>query len=257
MPRFSANLSMMFCEHAFLDRFSAARESDFEAVEFLFPYDFSPEEVGKAVQENGLAVSVFNLHPGNWDGGDRGMAALPGQEDVFRATVEKAIPYAEATGATQLHVMAGIADPVAETERVYIDNICHAADRLAGRGLSLLIEPINKRAMPGYFLSDTYQALDLLQQICHPAVRLQFDIFHHQITHGDVIQSITNCSDRIGHIQIAGVPDRHEPDTGELNYSEIFRHMDEIGYRGWVGCEYIPRHGTHDGLGWFRQAIRL
>ncbi|MCV0425472.1 MAG: hydroxypyruvate isomerase family protein [Roseibium sp.] len=254
MPRFSANLSMMFGEHDFLDRFAAARKTGFKAVEFLFPYEHEPEEVGQAVRESDVSVSVFNLFPGNWIDGDRGMAALPGKEDAFKETVERAVPYAKAVGATQLHVMAGIIDPVARTEQVYIDNIRYAADRMAVEGLKLLIEPINNRSMPGYFLSDTEQAIDLLNRIDHQSVKLQFDVFHHQITHGDAIRSLSTYKDRIGHIQIAGVPDRHEPDTGELNYREVFRHIDQIGYQGWIGCEYLPKNGTYEGLDWFRQA---
>ncbi len=252
MPRFSANLSMMFTEYAFLDRFKAACEAGFDAVEFLFPYDHSPEDVGSAVTDNGLEVSVFNLFPGDWSEGDRGLAALAGREAEFKASVARALPYAEALGARRLHAMAGITAPRADSVTTYVDNIRYAADRFAQADLDLLIEPINPRAMQGYFLSTTEQAMALIERIAHPRVRLQFDIFHHQITRGDVMSSVTDCKDLIGHIQIAGVPDRHEPDTGELNYTEIFRHIDQIGYSGWVGCEYIPRNGTLDGLGWFR-----
>ncbi|NNE78639.1 MAG: hydroxypyruvate isomerase family protein [Silicimonas sp.] len=252
MPRFSANVSMMFTEHTFLDRFAAARDAGFEAVEFQFPYDHAPDEIGRAVRDNGLAVSVFNLSPGDWQSGERGFAALPGREAGFRATVTQALPYAEAVGAKRLHAMAGIAKPGADTEAVFLDNIRYGADRLAEAGLELLIEPINPRAIPGYFLSTTSEATALIKRIAHPGVRLQFDIFHHQITRGDVIQSLTECRDLIGHIQIAGVPDRHEPDIGELNYADIFQHVDSLGYSGWIGCEYTPKAGTREGLGWLR-----
>lgn len=244
---------MMFTEYAFLDRFKAAREAGFDAVEFLFPYDHSPEDVGKAVSGNGLEVSVFNLFPGDWSAGDRGLAALPGREADFKASVARALPYAEAVGTPHLHAMAGIAAPTADSVSTYMDNIRYAADTLAEVDLDLLIEPINPRAMPGYFLSTTEQAMALIARIAHPRVRLQFDIFHHQITRGDVMASLTDCKDLIGQIQIAGVPERHEPNTGELNHTEVFRHIDHIGYAGWVGCEYIPRNGTLEGLGWLSE----
>jgi hydroxypyruvate isomerase len=250
MPRFSANLSMMFQEHGFLDRFKAARDAGFEAVEFLFPYDHTPDDLEKVVVDNALEISVFNLFPGDWQTGERGLAALPGREAEFRASVARALPYAEAVGARRLHAMAGLVEPDAETEATYLNNVRYAAETLAKANLELLIEPINPRSMPGYFLSTTAQAVALIDRIKHPALRLQFDIFHHQITRGDVMQSLTDCKDMIGHIQIASVPDRQEPDTGELNYTEIFKHIDQIGYSGWVGCEYIPRNGTREGLGW-------
>lgn len=241
---------MMFQEYAFLDRFKAARDAGFAAVEFLFPYDNSPDDLEKAVVENALEISVFNLFPGDWQAGERGLAALPDREAEFRASVARALPYAEAVGARRLHAMAGLVEPDADRETTYLNNIRYAAERLAKANLELLIEPINPRSMPGYFLSTTSQAVDLIDRVKHPALRLQFDIFHHQITRGDVMQSLTDCKDVIGHIQIASVPDRQEPDTGELNYAEIFKYIDQIGYSGWVGCEYVPRNGTREGLGW-------
>jgi hydroxypyruvate isomerase len=250
MPRFSANISMMFCEYVFLDRFSAARDAGFEAVEFLFPYDYTPDEIGRAVSQTGLAISVFNFFPGNWQAGERGMAAIPGREAEFQATVKRALPYAREVGAKCLHMMAGLALPDAKTEAVYLDNIRYAGDTLAEAGLDLLIEPINSRSMPGYFLSTVAQAIDLINQVSHPNVRLQFDIFHHQIMQGDVVCSLSDCIGQIGHIQIASVPERQEPDRGELNYQAVFAHLDHLGYDGWLGCEYHPRGKTEDGLSW-------
>ena len=250
MPKFSANLSMMFQEHAFLDRFIAAKDAGFDAVEFLFPYDFSPDELAKAVSENALDISVFNLFPGNWEAGERGLAALPGREADFRAAVERALPYADAMEAQRVHAMAGIAKPNEDAIATYLSNVSYAADTLGAAGLELLIEPINPRSMPGYFLSATDQAVALITNINHPSVRLQFDVFHHQITRGDVIYSLSEYKDIIGHIQIAGVPDRHEPDTGELNYDTVLRHIDQIDYSGWIGCEYVPRGKTQSGLTW-------
>lgn len=257
MPRFSANLSMMFTEYGFLDRFKAAKGAGFDAVEFLFPYDHSPDEIGKAVTDNAFEVSVFNLYPGDWQAGERGLAALSGGEADFKASVTRALPYADAVRAQRLHVMAGLAEPNAANEAIYLNNLRYAADRMSETGLELLIEPISPRAIPGYFLSTTAQAVSLIDKVAHPAVRLQFDIYHHQITCGDVIYSLSQYRDLIGHIQIAGVPDRHEPNTGELNYTDIFRQIDKLGYSGWIGCEYSPAGNTLEGLNWFSEAENL
>lgn len=250
MPAFSANLSMLFGEHAFMDRFAAARDAGFEAVEFLFPYEHSVSDLEKAVRRNDLSISVFNLPPGDWPAGDRGLAALPERRDAFRASIDTALPFAEAVGAQRLHVMAGNAAQTDQSHATYIDNIRHAAERFYDAGLTLLIEPLNPFDAPGYFLSSTDQAMDLVAQIDRPNVRLQFDVYHHQIIHGDVMRQLAGTMPMIGHIQIAGVPDRHEPDVGELNYPEIFRHIDDLAYDGWIGCEYRPRAGTLEGLGW-------
>ena len=252
MPKFSANLSMMFTEYQFLDRFAAARTAGFDAVEFLFPYAESAADVGTAVHQNNLQISVFNLSPGDWDAGDRGLAALVGREQAFRDSVTQALPYAKATGAKSLHIMAGLTPPDDATEQTYIDNILFAADHFATAGLELLIEPINPRDMPGYFLSHTDQALELMSRIDHPTVRLQFDVYHHQITRGDLLKSLSAHFSHIGHIQIASVPDRHEPDSGEVHYQAVFDHLDQLGYKGWLGCEYRPKGRTEDGLGWFQ-----
>ncbi|MCP5087709.1 MAG: TIM barrel protein [Rhodobacteraceae bacterium] len=255
MPKFSANISMMFTEHAFLDRFSAAREAGFGAVEILFPYDHPAELISDLLHQHGLALSVFNLHPGDWARGDRGLAAVCGGEDRFRASVEQALAYAGALGAERLHVMAGIAPSGPESDTRYIRNIRWAADRFAKAGLTALIEPINAHDMPGYFLSSTDQALELLQRIDRPNVRLQFDIYHHQITHSEVIATLERTIGQIAHIQIAGVPGRHEPDQGALDYRPVFAALGRLGYDGWVGCEYHPRGKTEDGLGWLKTLI--
>ncbi|MCR9135971.1 MAG: hydroxypyruvate isomerase family protein [Alphaproteobacteria bacterium] len=252
MPAFSANLSLMFGEHAFVDRFAAARDAGFEAVEFLFPYGHAVSDLETAVRANNLSISVFNLPPGDWDAGERGMAALPEHRDAFRASIETALSYASAVGAQRLHVMAGNVADTEQTRAVFIDNIRYASERFADAGLTLLIEPLNPFDAPGYFLSSTDQALDLIARIDRPNVRLQFDVYHHQIIHGDVIRRLAKAMPMIGHMQIAGVPDRHEPDIGELNYPEIFRQIDSLGYQGWVGCEYRPRGNTLNGLGWLK-----
>lgn len=253
MPRFAANLSMMFQEWSFLDRFACAAEAGFKAVEYLFPYDHHPEAVGKALSDAGLEQVLFNLPPGDWAAGERGLAALPGREPDFRAAVDRALVYAEATGVPRLHAMSGLADADdAAARRTYLENLAFAADRLAERGLDLLIEPINPRSMPGYFLGDFRMADDVLATLNRPNLKLQFDVFHRQILHGDILTGLADAIGRIGHVQIAGVPDRHEPDTGEVRYEVVFEALDRLGYDGWVGCEYLPSGGTEAGLGWLR-----
>lgn len=249
---------MMFGETVFLERFVAARQAGFKAVEFLFPYGHSEAEISSEIKHNGLAVSVFNFPPGDWDGGERGLAALPGRQEEFKASVSKAVDYAVSCGAGQLHAMAGICggSSASDCRQVYLSNIEHAAQQLELAGLNLLIEPINSRDMPGYFLSSTDFAEEIIREISAPNLRLQFDVYHHQIMRGDVSSSLQRLMPIIGHIQIAGVPDRHEPDEGELNYAHIFRKISELGYEGWIGCEYRPREGTLDNLGWIDNIAR-
>ena len=252
MPRFAANLSMMFQEHAFLDRFQAAAAAGFQAVEYLFPYDHAPETVAKHLAENGLEQSLFNLPPGDWAAGMRGLAALPGLEAVFAESVERALVYARALGCLKLHVMAGITtgvDPAA-AEACYVANLRLAARRLGEAGITALIEPINGRDMPGYFLNTTDQAARLIEAIAQPNVKLQFDVYHTQISEGDLTTRLNRLAPLIGHIQIAGVPDRAEPDTGEVAYDRLFPVIDAIGYDGFVGLEYRPAGDTVAGLGW-------
>lgn len=250
MPRFSANISMMFGEVGFLDRFAAARRAGFDAVEFLFPYDFEMDDLARRVGENALDISAFNLPPGRWQDGDRGLAALPGRAAEFAGTLKHTLEYGEALGARRVHCMAGVA-PVGPAEtRSFVDNLRRAGDVLGNAGIEVMIEAINPRDMPGYFLTTTEQALDLLDRIDHPMVGLQFDIYHHQITRGDVIRTIEAIAPRIAHVQIAGVPGRHEPDDGELAYGPVLAALDRVGYAGWVGCEYRPRGDTVAGLGW-------
>ena len=252
MPRFAANLSMMFNEVAFLDRFAAAAEAGFDAVEFLFPYDHPAETIAERLEANGLRQALFNLPPGDWPAGDRGLAALPQRRAEFRQSVKLAIAYARTVGAPNLHMMAGIADRSDAAARAsYRYALLHAADAAAEAGVNLLIEPINRRDMPGYFLDDFNFAIELITQLGHPNVRLQFDIYHRQILQGDVLRGLELLMPIIGHIQVASVPKRHEPGTGELDDFRIFRALDEFGYQGFVGCEYRPAAGTVEGLGWF------
>ncbi|MGJ5050852.1 2-oxo-tetronate isomerase [Bradyrhizobium oligotrophicum] len=252
MPRFAANLSMMFTEHPFLDRFAAAAKAGFTAVEFLFPYDHPAEEVGKRLDDNGLTQALFNLPPGNWDAGEKGFAALPHRFDDLKASLETALPYADATGVKRLHLMAGIADRHdAKAVEAYTKSVAWAAEFFAPHGLDVVIEPINSRNVPGYFLNDFGFARDLIRELKIPNLKLQFDIYHCQIIHGDVTMRLREMMDIIGHIQIASIPSRNEPDSEELNYPFLFAELDRLGYAGFVGCEYNPRGRTEDGLGWF------
>jgi hydroxypyruvate isomerase len=251
MPRFSANISMMFTEHEFLDRFAAARAAGFEAVEFLFPYDFERDRIAASLKRADLAVSVFNLPPGDWLAGDRGLAALPGRENEFRLSVEAALSYAKAANAKRLHVMAGVSRPGAGANRTtFVRNLKMAAERFGEAGLEAMIEPINQRDMPGYFLSSADDAASIIDEVGAPNLKLQFDIYHQQIIRGDVSQTLKRLLPIIGHIQIAGVPDRHEPSDGEVNYPYLFQLLDRLGYQGWIGCEYRPKGATTDGLRW-------
>ncbi len=253
MPRFAANLSMMFNEWEFLDRFAAARDQGFTAVEFLFPYAYAPEDIASRLEAAGLTQALFNLPPGDWDKGERGIACSPGREAEFRASVDRALPYAAATGVRRLHLMSGHGaktDPNALA--AYTAAIRHACAAAAPLGIDILIEPINGRDMPGYFLNDFGFAAKLIAELDLPNLKLQYDIYHRQILHGDVMKSLEMLMPITGHVQVASVPMRHEPGTGELDDQRIFRHLDELGYAGYVGCEYRPAGSTAEGLGWFR-----
>jgi len=254
MPKFAANLTMMFTEWPFLDRFRAAADAGFQAVEYLFPYDYPPEAIAERLRSNGLTQALFNMPPGDWAAGDRGVAALPDRCDEVMEGVATALRYAEATGVKRLHLMAGNADPRApESQAAYRRAVTAAAEALAEKNIELLLEPINPRNMPGYFLDDFNTAERLITDLALPNLRLQFDIYHRQIIHGDIAMALRRLMPMIGHIQIAGVPERHEPDIGEVNYPYLFKMLDEMQYGGFVGCEYNPKAGTLAGLGWLRQ----
>lgn len=252
MPRFAANLTMLFPELPFMARFEAAAHAGFRAVEYLFPYAYDPHEIRRELDRLGLTQALFNAPPGDWDAGERGLAALSGREAEFQASVETALNFAEIIRPERLHVMAGIAEGAA-ADAAYEANLAFAAARAAERlpELPLLIEPINNRDMPGYYLSRSDQANALLDQVGAANLRLQLDLYHCQIMEGDLAKRIEALLPRIGHVQIAGVPDRHEPDQGEVNFPYLFDHLDAVGYAGWVGAEYRPRGKTIDGLGWF------
>jgi hydroxypyruvate isomerase len=252
MPRFDANLSMMFQEIPFLERFAAARKVGFTAVEFLFPYAFDKTEIKARRDEAGLAQILFNTPPGNWDAGDRGFGALPARRDEFKRTFEQALDYAVALENPRIHVMAGIpaaGDDFAACEACFVENLAWASG--LAKDITLLIEPLNPVDMPGYFLKSADQAAAILSQVAAPNVKLQYDLYHQQMSRGAVAQTLREHFPIIGHIQVAGVPGRNEPDAGqELNIAYLFGLIDELGYDGWIGCEYRPRGGTREGLRW-------
>ncbi len=257
MPKFAANLTMMFNEVAFTQRFAAAAAAGFKAVEFLFPYDHTPAEVAALLHDNQLQNVLFNLPPGDWAAGERGIACLPGREEEFRAGVARGIEYALAMGTPRLHMMAGLVPAGADLavhRAVYLANLRHAADELGKHGLMLLLEPINGRDMPGYFLSGQAQAHALREESGVANVKVQMDFYHAQIVEGDLAMTFKKHFDGIGHVQIASVPSRNEPDDGEVNYPYLFKLLDELGYDGWIGCEYRPRGKTEDGLAWLASA---
>jgi hydroxypyruvate isomerase len=248
MPRFAANLSMMFDEVPFLDRFAAAARAGFEAVEFLFPYDQDPAAIRAALDANRLTLALHNTPPGDWAAGERGYAAVPGAEARFEAEFARALAYARVLRPGRIHVLAGTAQGPA-ARAAYVANLRRAA--AAAPDLVLTIEPLNPRDMPGYHLARSDDALAVIEAVGAPNLRLQFDLYHAQIAEGDLTRRIEALAPVLGHVQVAGVPDRHEPDRGELNFAHLMAVLDSVGYDGWVGCEYRPADGTEAGLGWF------
>lgn len=256
MTKLAANISWLFTEVPFLDRFAAAAEAGFAAVEFQFPGDVPPTEIAARLQRHRLTLALFNMPTGDYAKGDRGMAALPGREAEFAAGVEYALGLARATGCTRIHALAGIwpeGRPKAEGEETYVGNLRRAADLLAPHGISVLIEPLNSRDTPGYFLNTSGDALRVIERVGRSNLRLQFDLYHCQIMEGDLARHVRALAGRFAHVQIAGVPDRNEPDIGEVNFPYLLDLLDETGYDGWIGCEYRPRAGTLAGLGWGRR----
>jgi len=253
MPRFAANLSLLFTEHDFLGRFAAAAAAGFKAVECQFPYDWPVEQVVEAMRAAGLPMVLHNLPAGDWGAGERGIACHPERVEEFRAGVHKALSYARALDCPQLNCLAGIAPAQTDPEVIrstFIDNLRYAADALAADGRRLLVEPINTFDIPGFHLSRSAQALELIEAVGADNLLIQFDLYHAQRMEGELAGTLSRHLERIGHIQIADNPGRHEPGTGEINFPFLFAHLDAIGYRGWVGCEYLPAAGTVEGLGW-------
>ena len=259
MPKFAANLSMMYQEHDFLDRFGAAAKDGFRGVEFLFPYDFSAADIKAQLDAHQLTLALFNCPPGDWTKGERGMGSLPGREEEFQAAFRKALSYADVLGNKRLHVMAGLMQPGKTREEhraTYVKNLAWAAQQLGTRDLILVIEPINTRDIPGFFLNRQDEAHAICAEVAgivgSVRVMVQMDFYHCQIVEGDLAMKFKQYFKGVGHIQIAGVPERHEPDLGEINHPYLFKLIDEMGYDGWVSGEYRPKGNTSDGLAWMR-----
>lgn len=259
MPRFAANLTMLFNEVAFMDRFALAAQAGFEAVEFLFPYAYAAQEIRQLLDAHGLRLVLHNLPPGDWDAGERGIACHPDRVEEFRTGVAQGIAYAKSLGVGQLNCLAGkapagIADYV--LRRTLVANLRFAAQAFKDADLRLLVEPINSFDIPGFYVNRTAQALSLLDEVGADNVYLQYDIYHAQRMEGELAATISQHLPRIGHMQLADNPGRHEPGTGEINFPFLFDHLDRLGYSGWIGCEYKPTTTTAAGLGWVRPYIQ-
>ena len=256
MPRFAANLSMLFTEVPFLERFERAANAGFEAVEFLFPYAHTVEEIKERLDATGLKIVLHNLPAGDWDAGERGIACDPTRVDEFRAGVAKAVTYAHALGVPQLNCLAGkvpVGADAALVRRTFVENLRFAAAALSAANIRLLIEPINPFDIPGFYLNRTDEALSILDEVGAPNAFVQYDIYHAQRVEGELAATMQKQLARIGHIQLADNPGRNEPGTGEINYPFLFAHLDRIGYDGYIGCEYKPANGTESGLGWLEK----
>ena len=259
MPRFAANLSMLFTEVPFLERFDRAARAGFGSVEFLFPYAHTPGEVAAKLKGNRLSLVLHNLPAGDWDAGERGIACLPDRVDEFRAGVAQAVQYATALGAPQLNCLAGKV-PLGAGEdllrKTFVANLKYAAAELKKANLKLLIEPINTYDIPGFYLNRTAQAISIMDEVGADNLFLQYDVYHAQRSEGELAATMEKHLARIGHIQVADNPGRNEPGTGEIHYPFLFAHLDRIGYQGYVGCEYKPKSSTEAGLAWLEQARR-
>jgi hydroxypyruvate isomerase len=255
MPQFAANLTMLFNDSPFLDRFEKAAKSGFQAVEFLFPYPFPAEEIKQKLEQNKLELVLHNLPAGDWDAGERGIACLPDRVAEFQGGVVKAIEYAKALGVKQLNCLAGKIPAGVDKgllHQTFISNLAYAADALKNVNIKLLIEPINTFDIPGFYLSRTQQALDILNEVGSDNLFIQYDIYHAQRMEGELCKTIEANLSKIAHIQLADNPGRNEPGTGEINYPHLFQFIDGIGYEGWIGCEYKPATNTEAGLGWIK-----
>jgi hydroxypyruvate isomerase len=255
MPKFCANLTMLYNEVPFLDRFEAAAKSGFKGVEYLFPYPYPKEQLIEKLRANRLTQVLHNMPAGNWDKGERGLGCLPDRVGEFQDSVGTTIEYATALGCRQVNCLAGIAPagvPRERLEQTFVENLKFAAPRLKAAGIKLLIEAINTRDMPGFFLNTTRQSLDIIAKVGSDNMFVQYDIYHMQIMEGDLARTIEANLARIPHMQLADNPGRNEPGTGEINYPFLFSFIDRIGYAGWIGCEYKPRTTTVEGLGWIK-----
>ena len=256
MPKFAANLTMLFNEHPFMERFEKAAKAGFQAVEFLFPYPFSANDIRQELDKNKLQLVLHNLPAGDWDAGERGIACLPDRIDEFRAGVAKAIEYAKVLKVHQINCLAGKAPSGVAPDllhKTFVDNLRYAASELKKVNIKLLIEPINTFDIPGFYLSKTQQALDILNEVASDNVFIQYDIYHAQRMEGELCKTLEANLSKIAHIQLADNPGRNEPGTGEINYAHLFKFIDSIGYKGWIGCEYKPATNTEAGLGWIKE----
>ena len=259
MPKLAANLSTLFVELPFLERFAAAARAGFRAVEYQYPYEWQAGDIAAAAREAGVEVILHNMPPGDAQRGERGTACLPGREDRFHEDLERAIEYAKLARCTSLHLMAGVMPTGAERaayHAAYVANLKHAARRLGGQGMRLLIEPLSEKTVANCFLRSSAQAAQVLDEVAANNALLQYDLFHMQLIEGNLAATVQRLLSRIGHIQLADAPDRHEPGTGEINFDFMLRHIDRVGYSGWIGCEYNPLGDTVEGLKWAQPYLR-
>ena len=255
MPKFAANLSMLFAEHDFINRFAAAAKAGFAGVEYLSPYALPKEQVAETLHANGLKQVLFNLPSGNWEGGERGIGCLPDRIGEFQEGVGKAIDYAKALDCTMINCLAGIIPPTVTRDKAIATmaaNLAFAAAALKEEGILLIVEPINRFDIKGFLLNTSADGIAMIDAVATDNLKLQYDIYHMQRMEGELAATMARLLPRIGHIQLADNPGRNEPGTGEINYPFLFRHLDGLGYRGWIGCEYKPRADTLAGLGWMK-----
>ena len=252
MIQLSANLSLLFTENEFIDRFKEAKNNGFDVIEFQFPYDIEAQTIKNEIDKNKLILTIFNSPPGDFENGDRGLACLENRKDDFKKSIIEAISYAKIFQCNKIHVMSGILDKenFSKAKKIYIENLKWACDQFKSNNINLLIEPINQRNIPKYFLSSTDLAIEIINKVERDNINLLFDIYHHQISRGDVSKYLEKFFPYIGHIQIAGIPDRNEPNFGELNYDFIFKKLEQLSYKSWIGCEYNPKFDTISGLKW-------
>lgn len=261
MPRFSANLSYLFTELPFLERFAEAAQAGFRAVEFTFPYEWQARDIAERAAQHNLEIALFNAPPGDAAAGDRGLASVPGREHEFAASIATALRYAQVLGCRRLHVMAGVVPADADAQerslrrRLYVRHLRQACEDALAHGITVTIEPLNPRDVPGYLLHTQAEAHAIREEVGAPNLKVQFDLYHAQIVEGDLTEKLRTWIPHVGHIQIAGVPGRHEPNVGEINYEWLFRVIDELHYDGWIGCEYRPLNGTAAGLAWMYRLI--
>ncbi len=256
MTKFCANLTMTFTEFDFLDRFGKAAQHGFDAVEYMFPYDWAADQLQEYLQRHNLKQILFNLPVDEWASGVRGIACIPGREQEFQENVGRAISYAKVLECSMLNVLVGLTPADENPDKVQktlVDNLLFAADELGKENITLLVESLNSRDVPGFHLVGSQPAIDLIDATGHYNIKFQYDIYHMQRMEGELINTLTRLMDKIGHIQLADNPGRHEPGTGEINFTNVFKAIEEAGYEGWIGCEYIPATETEAGLGWLEQ----